>query len=145
MSANTKMSVAVHILTLLATDRRGTDKEVATSERVATSVNTNPVVVRRALGGLKQAGLVDGGRGKAGGWTLTRPAESISLLEVYRATGDGPVFALPAQPADAGCVIGHGIHEVLAQTYEKVEEGLFEGLRSITIADVLRESLARLA
>lgn len=141
MSPNTKMSVAVHILALLATDRRGTEKEIATSERIASSVNTNPVVVRRALGRLKQAGLVAGGRGKAGGWTLARPAESVSLLDVYRAADDVTVFALPAQPADTDCAIGYGIRDVLAETYATVTEGLLERLQQVTIADVLHDSL----
>ncbi|MFD3687002.1 Rrf2 family transcriptional regulator [Nocardiopsis sp. NPDC058631] len=143
MSANSKMSVAVHVLAWIAYDRRGTDKEVATSERIATSVNTNPVVIRRALSQLKAAGLVDGSRGRSTGWQLTRDSARITLLDVYRAVGEGQVFALPSAPPDAECYVGYGIHDVLTTTYRAAQRALSEELEGVTIADVLRDALAR--
>ncbi|ONI75906.1 transcriptional regulator [Kribbella sp. ALI-6-A] len=143
MSTNSRMSVAVHVLAWIAYDRRGTDKEIATSERIATSVNTNPVVIRRALGQLKAAGLVDGSRGRLTGWELTRDAARITLLDVYRAVGEGEVFALPAAPPDAECYVGYGIHDVLAGTYRNAQQALCAELERVTIADVLRDALAR--
>ena len=142
MSTNSRMSVAVHVLAWIAHDRRGTDKEVATSERIATSVNTNPVVIRRALGQLKAAGLVDGSRGRSGGWRLARPARDITLLDVYRAVGDEEIFALPAAPPDAECYVGYGIHDVLANTYRDAQRALHAELEKITVADVHRDALA---
>jgi DNA-binding IscR family transcriptional regulator len=53
------VTTALHVLTWMAFDRRGTEKEIATSQRVVTSVNTNPVVIRRSLGELRDPGLVE--------------------------------------------------------------------------------------
>ncbi|MEV0111135.1 Rrf2 family transcriptional regulator [Nocardia sp. NPDC050799] len=142
MSTNSRMSVAVHVLAWIAYDRRGTDKEIATSERIATSVNTNPVVIRRALGQLRAAGLVDGSRGRSAGWQLTRDASQITLLDVYRAVGEGELFALPAAPPDAECYVGYGIHNVLANTYRDAQRALRAELEKVTVADVLRDALA---
>jgi len=142
MSANTRMSMAVHVLTWIAFDRRGTDKEVATSQRIATSVNTNPVVIRRSLGELRNAGLVESSRGRGGGWVLTRDAASITLLDVYLAVGGEEIFAMPAAPPDAECYVGYGIQPVLSRVFASASEALCRSLKETTIADVLRDSLA---
>ncbi|MDX1873269.1 Rrf2 family transcriptional regulator [Mycolicibacterium sp. 120266] len=141
MSANSRMSLAVHVLTWLAFDRRGTDKEIGTSPRIASSVNTNPVVIRRCLGELREAGLVSASRGRAGGWVLTRDAAQITLLDVYRATGGGEIFAIPAAPPNAECYVGYGIQPVLTRVYDDAAAALCERLRATTIADVLQGAL----
>ncbi|MFB8106858.1 MULTISPECIES: Rrf2 family transcriptional regulator [unclassified Streptomyces] len=142
MSANSRMSLAVHILTWLAYDRRGTDKEVATSQRIATSVNTNPVVIRRCLGQLKEAGLVEVTHGRNGGWNLARPAETISLLDVYRALPQEPVFGMHASDPNAECYVGFGIQHALGEAYQKATDALTQSLSSTTVSDVLRSTLA---
>lgn len=143
MATNSRMSVAVHVLAWIAFDRRGTDKEIATSERIATSVNTNPVVIRRTLGQLKAARLVNGSRGRPDGWQLARDAAHITLLDVYRATGEAEIFSLPAAPPDAQCYVGYGIQDVLAGVYSDAQQALFKELERVTIADILRDALLR--
>jgi DNA-binding IscR family transcriptional regulator len=46
------MTIAVHVLTWMALERRN-GQEIVTSERVAGTVNTQPVVIRRCLGQLR--------------------------------------------------------------------------------------------
>ncbi|MCF7549491.1 Rrf2 family transcriptional regulator [Pseudonocardia sp. WMMC193] len=142
MSANSRMTTAVHVLTWMAFDRRGTDKEIATSQRIATSVNTNPVVIRRCLGELRAAGLVEAVRGRSGGWVLTRDAAEITLLDVYRATGAEPIFGMHAASPDAECYVGHGIVAALGEVYDEASRAMCEVLGSTSIRDVLRRSLA---
>ncbi|WP_413105710.1 Rrf2 family transcriptional regulator [Streptomyces sp. Inha503] len=142
MSANSRMSLAVHVLTWLAYDRRGTEKENATSQQIATSVNTNPVVIRRCLGQLREAGLVTVSHGRNGGWDLARDAASITLLDIYRAIPDGPVFGLHASEPDAECYVGYGIQPVLTQVYDRATKALSDSLAQTTVADVLRDTLA---
>ena len=72
------MTLAVHVLTWIAFDRRGTDDEVGTSQRIATSVNTNPVIIRRCLGELRQVGLVQSSR--AHGWRTMTIALSTGCI-----------------------------------------------------------------
>jgi DNA-binding IscR family transcriptional regulator len=139
MSANSRMSLAVHVLTWIAFDRRGTDKEVGTSQRIATSVNTNPVVIRRCLSELRVAGLVESSR--SGGWALTRDASKITLLDVYDAVGDGEIFGMHASPPDAECYVGYGIQPVLTRVYARATAALRKSLATTSIADVLRDTM----
>lgn len=132
------MSLAVHVLTWIAFDRRGTVDEVGTSQRIAASVNTNPVVIRRCLGELKEAGLVESTRSQ--GWALTRGAEQTTLLDVHRAVG-GEVFAMHASPPHHECHVGAGIQPVLLRAYERATTALGESLAQTTVADILRDTL----
>jgi len=136
------MTTAVHVLTWIAFDRRGTDKEVATSQRIATSVNTNPVVVRRSLGELRDAGLVRAVRGRGGGWVLTRDPAEITLLDVYKALGSEPIFGMHAAPPDAECYVGHGIVSTLGEVYDEATRKMEQVLAGTSIREVLRRSLA---
>lgn len=132
--------MAVHVLTWIAFDRRGSDKEVGTSQRIATSVNTNPVVIRRSLIDLREAGLAQSSRSR--GWTLTRDASKITLLDVYNAVGGGEIFGMHASPPDAECYVGYGIQPVLTRVYERATAALCESLAATTIADILRDTMA---
>jgi DNA-binding IscR family transcriptional regulator len=138
MSANSRMTLAVHVLTWIAFDRRGSDDEVGTSQRIASSVNTNPVVIRRCLGELREAGLVESSRNH--GWALARDASAITLDDAYRAVG-GEVFAMHASPPDHRCHVGYGIQPVLVRAYGRATTALSESLAQTSIADILRDTL----
>ncbi|MGW7336227.1 Rrf2 family transcriptional regulator [Streptomyces sp. NPDC054808] len=141
MSANSRMTVAVHVLTWMAlVHDRGRD--VVTSDQIATSVATNPVVIRRGLADLREAGLVTVRHGSGAGWTLARAAESITLLDVFRAVHDEPLFALHRGEPNQACPIGRGIRPTLRDVYADAEEAVRRELAKVTIADVLRDSLA---
>jgi DNA-binding IscR family transcriptional regulator len=122
------MSLAVHVLTWIAFDRRGTRDEIGTSQRIAASVNTNPVVIRRCLGELREAGLVESTRTR--GWTLRRAAAG------------GDVFAMHTAPPDHECVVGQGIQPALLNAYERATAALGQSLAQTSIADILRDTLA---
>ena len=140
MSANSRLTVAAHALTWIGLyQRRG--NEVATSEQIATSVNTNPVVIRRLLAELKKAGLADSRRGAGAGWTLTRGLASITLLEVYEAIEPGPLFGLHPSAPDPECVVGHGIGPALTTVYDEIEAALRTQLAMTTLEDVLQDVL----
>ena len=65
-----------------------------TSETIGKMLNTNPVVVRRMMSGLRERGYVQSEKGHGGGWVLTRPLSELTLLDVYQALGEPPIFAL---------------------------------------------------
>src|SRR5580700_3961626 len=67
MAANSRLTIAVHALAWLALAQRG-GRQQLTSDQVAASVNTNPVIIRRSLGELRRAGLVSVRRGANPGW-----------------------------------------------------------------------------
>src|SRR6266568_1245529 len=92
MSANSRLSLAVHTLTWMAKFKD--EYEYATSERMARSVNTNPVILRGLLGMMEKQHLVCVQRGSNAGWKLARTPEEITLLDVYRAVKPHSLFAL---------------------------------------------------
>ncbi|MGW1840551.1 Rrf2 family transcriptional regulator [Streptomyces sp. BBFR2] len=140
MSANSRLTIAAHALTWIGLyQRRG--HEVATSEQIAGSVNTNPVVIRRLLSELHKAGLVTSRRGAGAGWMLARDLAAITLLDVYRAIEPGPVFALHRAAPNPECVVGHGIGPAMTAVYDGVEAALREELTRTTLEDVLRDVL----
>ncbi|MFZ4133753.1 MULTISPECIES: Rrf2 family transcriptional regulator [Streptomyces] len=141
MSANSKLTIAAHALAWIGLYQRQ-GHEVATSEQIAASANTNPVVIRRLLGELRRAGLVESRRGMGAGWTLARALESMTLLDVYEAVEPGPLFAMHRSTPDQGCVVGHGIQPTMQSVYEGIEEAVRHELARVTLAKVLQDVLA---
>jgi Rrf2 family protein len=131
---SSKLTVGVHILTLMAL----TPDQAQTSEYIAGSVNTNPVVIRRLLGLLREAGIVESQGGHGGGWRLTRPAQRITLLDVLRAVEpNGETIALHRSEPNPLCPVGRNIQGVLTKLYSEVERRMDEQLAKTTIAGVL--------
>ncbi len=111
------------------------------SAYVASSVNTHAVFLRRILGELVAAGLVDAREGRAGGYRLARPADEITLADVYRAVEpDGPLAASPAAP-NVRCPVGAGMRRAFAETAGAAEGGLLAALRDETVAGLSRRAL----
>jgi Rrf2 family protein len=140
MSTNSRFAVAVHVLTLLA--QAGEDPAPVTSEYIAASVNTNPVVIRRALGGLREARLVSSQGGNGGGWHLLRAPNAITLCDVYRAVEDEPPFALHHRTPNPNCPVGHNIQRALNTRFATAAQALEDELARTTIADVLQDVLS---
>lgn len=134
MKISSRFSVAVHILSILQLY----GDPMPTSEYIAGSVNTNPVVIRRILGMLKQAGIVDMKRG-AGGAYLLKKAEDITLLEVYKAVDcveEGQLFQIHEKP-NQECPVGANIQAVIEGTLLKAQEAMEGVLQKGTLADVI--------
>jgi Rrf2 family protein len=129
---SSRVAVAVHVLAYLAWRR----EEPVTSERIASSVNTNPVVVRRIVGALRNAGLVHVQPGVGGGAQLAREPDRISMLDVYRAVEEkDELFAVHADPC-RNCDIGNNIREVLQGVFCQAHQAMQSVLANVTIADV---------
>ena len=133
MQISSRFSVAVHILTLLAVTPPG---ELLTSDRMAGSVNTNPVVIRRILGQLKKAGLVEV-RAAAGGTYLRRAPATISLLDVYRAVEvvENNLFSVHDKP-NPKCPVGRNIQAALDETLHRAQVALEQQLAGTSVAQV---------
>ena len=140
MSANSRMTVAVHILSYLVFASRQRHDPI-TSEQIARSVRTNPVVIRRLLGRLRKGGLVRSQRGANPGWRLARSPKAISLLDVYNAVHKDPLFGLHASPPNPQCPIGRGLPSTLRQVYGTLEDELRRQLARTSVDEVLAETL----
>jgi DNA-binding IscR family transcriptional regulator len=111
MQIGTRFSVAIHILLAVEVFR---EERKVTSDFIAASVNTNPVVIRKIMGLLRDAGLIEIAAG-TGGIRLSREPGSISLLDVYRAADqvkDGRLFRVHEDTAPL-CPVGGNIGELL--------------------------------
>jgi Rrf2 family transcriptional repressor of oqxAB len=136
--ASGRFAMAVHALALLAQDHDGYP-----SAYLAGSVNTHAVFLRRVLGSLARAGLIETREGRGGGYRLARPASAIRLSEVYRVMEpDGPLTASPCDP-NPRCPVGAGMRSAFAATAEAAREGLEQALAGQTVADVVRGALRR--
>ena len=79
-----------------------------TSGELAACMNTNPVVVRRTMAGLREAGFVRSEKGHGGGWEIACDLEAVTLKDVYDALGAPTLMAMgihlesPILPGRAG-------------------------------------------
>ena len=135
MQFSVRLPIATHML--LCIERfRGEQK--ATSEFLAGSVNVNPVIIRKIMGQLKSAGLVEVAPG-VGGARLTRDPEDITLLDVFRAVEEeSTLFALQRDPNPA-CPVGKNIHRVLGGHLDRARDAMLDSLGAVTLASLLEE------
>jgi len=113
-------------------------EEPLKSEQVAESVNTNPVVIRRMLKELAEAGLVVSQTGSLGGSRLATDPANTTLLDVYLALECRGVFSLHRQPPSRDCPVGVNIETVLGEVLLEVDSAVELVLKNITIDDVVR-------
>jgi Rrf2 family protein len=136
---NSRFAVAVHILTLIARE----EGRPVTSEYIAGSVNTNASLIRRLLSQLTRAGLTTSQMGAGGGALLARPADRITLRDVYRAVDDGEVFGLHRERPNPACPVGRNIQSLLEARFETATRAMEAELERTTIADAATEVDAR--
>ncbi|CAI7727229.1 Rrf2 family transcriptional regulator [Bacillus altitudinis] len=132
---SSRYTIAVHILSFIA----GVSKE-CTGDFIAESVNSNPVIIRKMMAMLKKADLIEIRRG-VGGASLKRPAEDITLLDVYRAVDvseDEELFNFH-QPVIA-CRIGQAMDTRLRKELKEAQSALEYRLKQVTIKQLLIEA-----
>ncbi|XID96181.1 Rrf2 family transcriptional regulator [Paenibacillaceae bacterium WGS1546] len=125
---STRFSIAVHTLSLIAVN----PKE-CTGDFIAGSVNTNPVVIRRIMGMLKKAGLVDVRPG-VGGASLRREPGRITLLDVYRAVNvaENRLFRIH-DDSNIDCPVGRNIEQALQEELEEAQSAMERRLEQTTL------------
>jgi len=131
MKRNSRLSLALHTLSHMA----GDPDSLRTSADIADHAGTNPVVVRRVLGKLREAGLLTSEKGHAGGWRLAQKPQDISLADVYLALDERIVATSDVNDAPA-CSIEHALHERVSGVLEEIEESLVQRLRETSISEV---------
>lgn len=130
---NSRFAVAIHILSLIATT---SDKALLTSDFIAGSVNTNPVVVRRISSLLKKVGLISSRKGISG-YELTKKPEDISLYDIYRAVEEPKELFAIHQAPNPDCSVGRQIGTTLTDVFGSVQQAMENELRSQTLQSIL--------
>lgn len=126
---NTRFATAIHIMTLLAKS----PQDWLTSDWIAGSINVNPVIVRKEISVLREAGLIASRQGKDGGSRLARNAEAISISEIYKAVKNTEVLGKKNQNPNPACSVGKEINVHLDTLFEETDKLVagFLGNRSL--------------
>ena len=115
--SNTRFATAIHIMTLLAK----VPQEWLTSDWLAGSINVNPVIVRKELSELREAGLITSRLGKEGGTKLSKGAEEIKISEIYAAVKNKEVLGKKNQKPNPACPVGKEINNHLSMLFEQTD------------------------
>lgn len=115
-----------------------------TSEVIARMLNTNPVVVRRTMAGLRDHGYVASGKGHGGGWVLNRPLESITLRDVYDALGAPTLFAIGPADDAPDCLVEQAVNAAMSEALAEAERRLLSQFGRVTIASLAADFDRRL-
>lgn len=136
MRINTRFTVAVHMMVLIAfLQNKGI---LATSELLAKSVGTNPVVIRQMMSMLKKAGLIKTQSGVAG-IEIIKEQGSITLLDIYKAVqkdADAPLFDFHPNPNPA-CFVGGNIVEAMEKPLQDAQKAMELSLLQYTLKDIM--------
>ena len=142
MQISTKFTIAIHVLTAV---RYFSQDYKITSDFLAGSIGSNPVIIRNIMSQLREAGLIVVKRGP-GGITIDRPLAEITFLDVYKAVetnSDGNLFRFHENPSPL-CPIGRTIHKSLDGALEEIQKNFEVELSKWTPADVYENSLEEL-
>lgn len=137
MQISSRFTVALHVLACIAFFF---DKPKVTSVFLADSVKVNPVVIRNILLQLKAAGLIRVERGTGGAY-LERPADEISILEIYNAIEpleNGTLFRFHENP-NPNCPVGKNIRDVLDGRLAAIQEVMELKMRGMSLSDIMSD------
>lgn len=136
---DSKLSSVLHVLLHLA----HTDAPL-TSDQLARMLGTNPVVVRKTLAGLRDAGFVVSGKGHGGGWAIAIDLRRVTLRDVYEAVGAPAVFAMGHRSERPACLVEQAVNAALDDTLAAARALIDQRLAAITLADLSADFSRRL-
>lgn len=140
MRQDNRLSGVLHVLLHMAQK----DGPV-TSEVLAKAMDTNPVVIRRVMAGLRDQGYVQSAKGHGGGWTLACDLSKVTLRDIYNALGSPTLLAIGNRTETPGCLIEEAVNAALNQSFEDAEALLLSRLGEVTIAALNADVRGRLA
>jgi DNA-binding IscR family transcriptional regulator len=135
-----RLSGVLHLLLHMAQK-----PEPMTSEVLARSMDTNPVVVRRIMAGLREAGFVQSEKGHGGGWTLACDLAKVTLRDIYEALGSPSLLAIGNRTESPGCLVEAAVNAHLHTSFEAAEHLLLARFGEVTLAMLRDDVHARLA
>lgn len=140
MKYSRKLSDTIHCLAFISLG----EKERLTSTKIAESVKTNPAYIRQLMSALKKAGLLSTKQGQANA-SLTRPADQITMLDIYRAVeGNKPLLHLDVD-TNPECGVGILVQLSIGDFYEEIQKMAEEKMQQITLQDVIDRYHEKLA
>lgn len=140
MRSDSRLSRMLHVLIHMERHQKS-----ATSEMIARMLNTNPVVVRRTMAGLRDQGYVRSEKGHHGGWTLVKPLAEIALLDVYQAIGEPELFAIGPASDHPECLVEQAVNDAVGDALREAEALILARLKSVTLGDLAADFERRYA
>lgn len=131
MNKDSRLSGVLHVILHLA-EADGP----MTSESLAGTMKTNPVVVRRVMAGLRERGFVTSEKGHGGGWRLNCDLEATSLRDIYEALGSPDCIALTHRSEATSCLVEEAVNAALKNVFEEAEALVFERFEEVTLASL---------
>lgn len=138
MRTDSRLSRMLHVLLHMARH-----DGPMTSESIAGMLGTNPVVVRRTMAGLRDAGYVRSEKGHGGGWVIAADLETVSLLDVHRAVGGPRLFAIGNEHPNPGCAVEQVVNAAVEDALREAEAILIARLGAVSLAELARGFDAR--
>ena len=138
MRRDSRLSGVLHVLLHMAQH-----SGPMTSEDLASAMDTNPVVVRRVMAGLRDSGYVKAEKGHGGGWTLACDLAQITLRDIYDALGSPSVLALGNRTEAPGCLVEQAVNAALGESFRAAEEALLARLGEVTLARLAADVATR--
>lgn len=138
MRNDSRLSRTLHVLLHMARH-----EGPMTSESIGRMLGTNPVVVRRTMAGLRNAGYVRSEKGHGGGWTIAADLDAVSLLDVHRAVGGPRIFAIGSDRSNPDCAVEKAVNEAIEDTLREAEALLITRLGAVSLAQLARGFDAR--
>lgn len=111
-------------------------KRPFTSDELAGFLQTNSVLVRRTLAGLRERGYVGSGKGHGGGWVITADLRKVTLRDIYEGVGSPAVFAMGNRDEHAQCLVERVVNASLASAFDEAEALLISRFADVTLADL---------
>lgn len=139
MKNSSQLSDVLHVLLHMAEA-----EHPLTSETLAAAMGTNPVVLRRLMGGLRDAGFVTSEKGHGGGWLMAAPLESVTLRDVHTALGAPALVSLGFRDDRPECLVAQVVNESLQVAMQEAEASLLARLGGITLAQLSQGFTTRL-
>jgi len=131
MKHDSRLSGVLHVLLHMAENDGPT-----TSDTLAQAMQTNPVVVRRLMSGLRAAGFVDSAKGHGGGWVLTCPLAQVTLADIHEALGGPGFFAMGNRDDNPSCLVEQSVNAALSTAFLEAEVVLRARLEAVTLAEL---------
>lgn len=140
MKRDSRLSGVLHVLLHMA-EHQGP----MTSETMARAMDTNPVVIRRIMAGLRDTGYVRSEKGHGGGWTLACDLTQVTLRDVYTALGEPVLLAIGNRTESPGCLVEQAVNAALEKATRDAEALLLARLGEVSLAMLSADVHGRLA
>lgn len=140
MRTDNRLSRVLHVLLHL-----DENDQPITSQMIGQMLGMNSSLVRRTMGGLREAGFVGSTKGHGGGWVLEKPLSDIKLADVYEALGEPSLFALGTSRNTTACLLERAANAATETALKNARDSFILTLRETSVADLVEGSRKEIA